>query len=77
MDHYSVFTSFVKKYGEPLNLDPKRAVWESDDGTTRVTLERPLSLMYLDLRVFNELISESAAQVKRQAQRREDFLNAF
>jgi hypothetical protein len=77
MDHYSVFTSFVKKYGEPLELDPKRAVWESDDGATRVTLERPLAVMYLDLRVFNELIAESATQASREAQRREDFLNAF
>jgi hypothetical protein len=77
MDHYSVFTSFIKKYGEPLTLDPKRSVWESDDGATRVTIERPLAVMYLDLNVFNELIAESAAQASGEAQQREDFLNAF
>jgi hypothetical protein len=77
MDHYSIFTSFVKKYGEPLDLDPKRAVWESDDGATRVTIERPLAVMYLDLRVFNELIAESATRASREVQQREDFLNAF
>jgi hypothetical protein len=77
MDHYSIFTSFVKKYGEPQVLDPKRSVWESDDEATRVTIERPLAVMYLDLEVFNALIAESATKASQEAQQREDFLNAF
>ncbi|MDR2499671.1 MAG: hypothetical protein LBD37_01155, partial [Treponema sp.] len=28
VDHYSVYASFVKKYGEPRSLNPKEAVWE-------------------------------------------------
>ncbi len=46
MDHYSVFTQFVEKYGEPSYLDPKEAVWES--GETRIAVERPLTVKYID-----------------------------
>jgi hypothetical protein len=75
MDHYSVFTSFVKKYGEPVSLSPAEAVWESD--TTRVSIERPLTVKYIDKTVFDRLVEESRAEENRQILRREEFLADF
>jgi hypothetical protein len=75
VDHYSVFTSFVKKYGEPSSLDPKQAVWES--GETRIAIERPLTVKYIDKQVFNEIIDESALVESGEIQLRQEFLDEF
>jgi hypothetical protein len=75
MDHYSVFTSFVKKYGEPVSLSPGEAVWESDE--TRVSIERPLTVKYIDKTVFDALVAESKNPEKPQLLRREEFLADF
>jgi hypothetical protein len=75
MDHYSVFTSFVKKYGEPESLSPQEAVWESDD--TRVSIERPLTVKYIDKTVFNRLIEEAGDLERREIFAREEFLADF
>jgi len=75
IDHYSVFTQFVEKYGEPSYLDPRIAVWESDE--TRVAIERPLTVKYIDKTVFNDIISESGLIESGQVKLRQDFLNEF
>ena len=75
MDHYSVFTSFVKKYGEPVELSPGEAVWESE--TTRVSIERPLTVKYIDKTVFDRLLEESKARDSQDVLRRESFLADF
>ncbi|MDR3171557.1 MAG: hypothetical protein LBU17_08015 [Treponema sp.] len=75
VDHYSVFTSFVKKYGEPNLLDPKQAIWESED--TRIAIERPLTVKYIDMRMFNEILNESQANKSKEVRLRDDFLNEF
>ena len=75
MDHYSVFNSFIRKYGEPLALSPGEAVWESED--TRVSIERPLTVKYIDKTVFNRLIEESKTKEKSEMLRREEFLADF
>ena len=75
MDHYSVFTSFVKKYGEPKTLSPGEAVWESDD--TRVSIERPLTVKYIDKTVFDRLVEESRTKERAEMLAREDFLADF
>ncbi|MDR3145263.1 MAG: hypothetical protein LBU21_03220 [Treponema sp.] len=75
IDHYSVYTAFVKKYGEPLSIDPKQAVWETDD--TRVAIERPLTVKYIDRRIFNAVIAESGAAESRELFLREEFLDGF
>ena len=75
VDHYSVFTSFVKKYGEPVLLSPGEAVWESDE--TRVSIERPLTVKYIDRAVFNRLIEESNTQERQEQLAREAFLADF
>ncbi|MDR1802537.1 MAG: hypothetical protein LBQ94_02935 [Treponema sp.] len=75
MDHYSVFTSFVRKYGEPVSLSPQEAVWESDD--TRVSIERPLTVKYIDKTVFDRLIEEAGDLERRDIFAREEFLADF
>ncbi|MDR2019971.1 MAG: hypothetical protein LBQ14_04315 [Treponema sp.] len=75
IDHYSVFTTFVKKYGDPVRLDPKRAVWETGD--TRVSIERPLTVKYIDMKVFKELIDQSEVEASGEVFLRQEFLDAF
>jgi len=75
IDHYSVFTSFIKKYGEPVTLSPAEAVWESEE--TRVSIERPLTVKYIDKTVFDRLLEESKARDSLEVLRRENFLADF
>jgi len=75
IDHYSVFMQFVGKYGDPASLDPQKAVWISD--TTRISLERPLTVKYIDLPVFTEIIGESQTEQSREAELREQFIHEF
>jgi hypothetical protein len=75
IDHYSVYTTFVEKYGEPRLLDPKQAVWES--GEIRLSIERPLTVKYLDKQVFDGIIADSRAAESTELYMREDFLRGF
>ncbi|HET7838329.1 MAG TPA: hypothetical protein VFL04_01130 [Rectinemataceae bacterium] len=72
IDHYSIYTSLVAKYGEPNSLDPKESRWE--DGAVRMALERPLTLRYMDLAVYSKLKEGSAAQGSAVEIDRQDFL---
>jgi hypothetical protein len=75
IDHYSIFTQFVGKYGEPSYLDPRMAVWETEE--TRVAIERPLTVKYIDRVVFNDILSESGLIESGQVRLRQDFINEF
>lgn len=75
LDYFQVFNQLSQRYGDPVELDPQRAFWQ--DRATRIELERPLTVRYLDRAVFEE---------RRQAQRtleavedvtREQFLEEF
>ena len=75
MDHYSVFTSFLRRYGEPLYISPSESVWENE--YTRVSIERPLTIKYIDMTVFNRLVEESRTNVSREMFERDEFLGEF
>jgi hypothetical protein len=75
IDHYSVFMQFTDKYGHPSYLDPQIAIWETED--TRIAIERPLTVKYIDKIVFNDIISESGLIESGQVRMRQDFLNEF
>jgi hypothetical protein len=75
MDHYSMFTNLVEKYGQPSYLNPREAVWETEE--TRITLERPLTIKYVDKKVFDDIISESALIQSRRVRERQEFLDEF
>lgn len=75
IDHYSIFTQFTEKYGEPSYLDPRTAIWETDE--TRISIERPLTIKYIDKVVFNDIVNESGLIQSGQVQRRQEFINEF
>ena len=75
VDYYSVYSKFCEKYGEPASINPQRAVWE--DGHTRVVIERPLIVKYIDLTVFNELISQSTTEKAASETNRQNFIDGF
>ena len=57
IDYYSVFTTLKDKYGEPDNITPQMATWKNDAVT--MTLEKPLTLKYIDNEVFKSLQKSS------------------
>ncbi len=63
VDHYSVYSSLCQKYGEPSEFTPDRSVWEGDG--VIMSLERPLSLKYIDSAVSEKL--QQGSTVKRSA----------
>ncbi|MDR2521678.1 MAG: hypothetical protein LBC72_03885 [Spirochaetaceae bacterium] len=75
IDHYSVFTSFMEKYGEPVVLNPRMAIWE--DGATRVFIERPLTVKYIDKAVFEKIAESAKARESAGTVLREQFLDEF
>jgi hypothetical protein len=75
IDHYSVYTAIVKKYGQPIILNPREAIWESD--TTRVSIERPLTVKYIDKTIFDSLVEESKIGASESTEMRKEFLDDF
>ncbi len=75
MDHYSVFTSLSIKYGKPDSLSPSESVWADD--ATRLSVERPLAVKYIDLAVFNALKTAGTAQQSYEELLRTEFLGGF
>jgi hypothetical protein len=75
VDHYSVYTSLVSKYGDPALLDPKEARWE--DAATRMALERPLTLRYMDMKVYAKLSEGASAKESTQELDRQGFLGGL
>ena len=75
MDHYSVFSALCKKYGNPTSLSPEKSEWKSDVVT--MSLERPLSIKYVDTKVFDELNAASLVPLSAAEMTRELFLDAL
>lgn len=75
MDHYSVFTSLSAKYGKPDSLSPGESIWADD--ATRLSVERPLAVKYIDLAVFNALKTAGTAQQSYEELLRTEFLGGF
>ena len=75
IDHYSIFTQFTEKYGQPSYLDPRTSIWETED--TRISVERPLTVKYIDKIVFNDINNESALIQSGHVRMRQDFLDEF
>jgi len=75
LDHYSLFTTLQKKYGKPASLSPQESVWLFD--TVRFTLERPLTVKYVERKTFEALLKKGAAQTDLEQIPREKFLEEF
>ncbi len=72
LDYFSVYESLAAQYGEPSALDPGRAVWESQE--TRVSLERPLTVKYLDLPTFRAIVESGEMEEALDEATRDRFL---
>ncbi len=75
LDHYSLFSALSTKYGPPSSLSPQDSVWESD--TVRFSLERPLTVKYVDNKTFAALLSTGGAQKDLDELSRETFIGQF
>lgn len=75
LDYFAMYTTLTKKYGEPLSLDPTSARWES--AAVRLSLEKPLTVKYIDMPAFQRLQAEGRAQQSLQTVTREKFLDTF
>lgn len=75
VDYYSMYSALVAKYGEPVSLDPHKAVWANDK--ISLSLERPLTVKYIDLTTFNALLDKSGTEKAASDIRREEFINGF
>ena len=75
LDHYSLFSTLSAKYGQPTSLSPEESVWQSDP--VRFSLERPLTVKYIDNRTFAAILAKGGAQKDLEQISREKFLEQF
>lgn len=75
MDYYSMFSTLSRKYGEPQSLDPGEAVWAFPG--LRLSLERPVSVKYIDTAVFERLQAAGRAERDLWEISRNEFLEQF
>ena len=75
LDYFTLYRTLEEKYGAPEALTPERAIWE-DEGT-RMTLERPLTVKYLDIPRFEARIDEGQMEESLRIQARNLFLDQF
>jgi hypothetical protein len=75
LDHYSLFSTLTAKYGQPSSLSPQETVWQGD--AVRFSLERPLTVKYVDARTFASILSQGGAQKDLEQLSREKFLEQF
>ncbi|MBN1835858.1 MAG: hypothetical protein JW820_08400 [Spirochaetales bacterium] len=75
LDYYTVYSTLKAKYGDPDRLDPSESVWEFEG--LRLSLERPLSVKYIDTGVFQRLQEEAQAGEDLRALAKERFLERF
>lgn len=73
MDYYSVFTTLSKKYGNPNTVTPKLSKWENSE--VIMTLEKPLTLKYMDKKTFQELQNYSNISASTAEQTKNMFLD--
>ena len=75
VDWFTIYTTLEERYGTPVEMNPSKAWWE--DGSTRLALERPLTVKYLDLAVFDAFIESDVDRKAWREQARETFLDEF
>lgn len=74
-DYYSLFSSLEEKYGVSDTLDPSKAVWKGE--RVILSLERPLTVKYLDVEVFEALVASGSANKAASDIERGEFINGF
>ena len=75
IDHYSVFSKLCEKYGNPDELSPQKSVWR--DGSVIMSLEKPLTLKYVDAKAFDSKKNSSNVQKTTGENARDEFLDSL
>lgn len=75
IDYHSIFKSLSDKYGKYSALTPKIVTWENEE--IRITLEKPLTIKYVGLNVYNTIIANDTTEIAIQEKLRENFINEF
>ena len=75
VDHYSVFTKLCEKYGNPDELSPQKSVWKDDN--VILSLEKPLTLKYVDKRAFDSKKDSSNVEKTSAEKAKDDFLDSL
>ena len=75
VDHYSVFSKLCEKYGNPDELSPQKSVWR--DGDVIMSLEKPLTLKYVDAKTFDSKKNSSNMQKTTAENARDEFLDSL
>lgn len=75
LDHFSLFSALSTKYGAPTSLSPQETVWQSD--SVRLSLERPLTVKYIDRAMFASLVGKGGAPSDLENLSREKFIEQF
>lgn len=74
-DYYTMMTTFEKKYGPFKYLKPEETVWENE--IMRISIEKPLTVKYIDLTVFNQLKEEGELDEAFSDTQRKRFIDEF
>ncbi len=75
LDYYGMFTALSRKYGDPASLNPNESVWLFD--SVRFSLERPLTVKYVERKTFEALLKKGSAQADLEQLSREKFIEQF
>jgi len=75
LDYFTLFDTLSRKYGGSTRLNPTEAVWEFPG--LRLSLERPLSVKYLDSGVFSALREQGQAGEALSEVSKKMFLEEF
>ena len=75
LDHYSMWSALSAKYGQPTSLSPDESIWQSDP--VRFSLERPLTVEYIDNKTFAAILAQGGAQKDLDQISREKFIEQF
>ncbi|WP_053228051.1 hypothetical protein [Spirochaeta cellobiosiphila] len=74
-DHYTMYTTLVRKYGESTELDPEAVRWIGDN--IILSLERPLTVKYVDRLIQQQLLQQGRANEAYEDVNKGNFLNKF
>ncbi|MBR1615350.1 MAG: hypothetical protein IJ717_05505 [Treponema sp.] len=75
IDHYAIFSELCEKYGNPVEISPKKSVWKSDSVT--LSLEKPLIIKYVDAKVFKDKQDASKVEKTTSEKAKDEFLKGL
>jgi hypothetical protein len=75
VDYFSLLTTLNNNYGNYQSFSPQLIVWEKNG--LRLSLEKPLTVKYIDLAVFRRLKEAGKAAETEEEKTLKDFLGQF